>query len=121
MVLTSDMKKETNKERIYDMMEKYYGNDTANEEELNYIEEISKSTQATNDVINNMKEYIENMDDETLLAFRKCRYEGKGLENFTLNGYPTFSTVEEELEKPKIKQYMFKGETATKNIRQKLA
>ena len=59
MVLTSDMKKETNKERIYDMMEKYYGNDTANEEELNYIEEISKSTQATNDVINNMKEYIE--------------------------------------------------------------
>ena len=43
--------------------------------------------------------YIENMDDETLLAFRKCRYEGKGLENFTLNGYPTFSTVEEELEK----------------------
>lgn len=65
--------------------------------------------------------YIENMDDETLLAFRKCRYEGKGLENFTLNGYPTFSTVEEELEKPKVKQYMFKGETATKNIRQKLA
>ena len=65
--------------------------------------------------------YIENMDDETLLAFRKCRYEGKGLENFTLNGYPTFSTVEEELEKPKIKQYMLKGETATKNIRQKLA
>ena len=59
MVLTSDMKKETNKERIYDMMEKYYGNDTANEEELNYIEEISKSTQATNDVIDNMKEYIE--------------------------------------------------------------
>lgn len=59
MVLTSDMKKETNKERIYDMMEMYYGNDTANEEELNYIEEISKSTQATNDVINNMKEYIE--------------------------------------------------------------
>ena len=67
------------------------------------------------------KGYIENMDDETLLAFRKCRYEGKGLENFTLNGYPTFSTVEEELEKPKIKPYMFKGETATKNIRQKLA
>ena len=60
MVLTSDMKKETNKERIYDMMEKYYGNDTANEEEDNYIEEISKSTQATNDVIDNMKEYIEN-------------------------------------------------------------
>lgn len=59
MVLTSDMKKETNKERIYDMMEKYYGNDTANEEEDNYIEEISKSTQATNDVIDNMKEYIE--------------------------------------------------------------
>lgn len=59
MVLTSDMKKETNKERIYDMMEKYYGNDTANEEELNYIEEISKSTKATNDVIDNMKEYIE--------------------------------------------------------------
>lgn len=59
MVLTSDMKKETNKERIYDMMEMYYGNDTANEEELNYIEEISKSTQATNDVIDNMKEYIE--------------------------------------------------------------
>jgi len=59
VVLTSDMKKETNKERIYDMMEKYYGNDTANEEELNYIEEISKSTQATNDVIDNMKEYIE--------------------------------------------------------------
>ena len=59
MVLTSDMKKETNKERIYDMMEKYYGNDTASEEELNYIEEISKSTQATNDVIDNMKEYIE--------------------------------------------------------------
>lgn len=59
MVLTSDMKKETNKERIYDMMEKYYGNDTANKEELNYIEEISKSTQATNDVIDNMKEYIE--------------------------------------------------------------
>lgn len=59
MVLTSDMKKETNKERIYDMMEKYYGNDTVNEEELNYIEEISKSTQATNDVIDNMKEYIE--------------------------------------------------------------
>ena len=29
------------------------------EEELNYIEEISKSTQATNDVIDNMKEYIE--------------------------------------------------------------
>ena len=41
------------------MMEKYYGNDTANEEELNYIEEISKSTKATNDVIDNMKEYIE--------------------------------------------------------------
>lgn len=59
MVLTSDMKKETNKERIYDMMEKYYGNDTGNEEEDNYIEEISKSTQATNDVIDNMKEYIE--------------------------------------------------------------
>lgn len=59
MVLTSDMKKETNKERIYDMMKKYYGNDTANEEEDNYIEEISKSTQATNDVIDNMKEYIE--------------------------------------------------------------
>ena len=59
MVLTSDMKKETNKERIYDMMEMYYGNDTANEEEDNYIEEISKSTQATNDVIDNMKEYIE--------------------------------------------------------------
>lgn len=59
MVLTSDIKKETNKERIYDMMEKYYGNDTANEEEDNYIEEISKSTQATNDVIDNMKEYIE--------------------------------------------------------------
>ena len=59
MVLTSDMKKETNKERIYDMMEKYYGNDTANEEEDNYIEEISKSTQATNDVIDNMKECIE--------------------------------------------------------------
>lgn len=59
MVLTSDMKKETNKERIYDMMEKYYGNDTANEEEDNYIEEISKSTQATNYVIDNMKEYIE--------------------------------------------------------------
>lgn len=59
MVLTSDMKKETNKERIYDMMEMYYGNDTANEEELNYIEEISKSTQATNYVIDNMKEYIE--------------------------------------------------------------
>ena len=59
MVLTSDMKKETNKERIYDMMEMYYGNDTANEEEDNYIEEISKSTQATNYVIDNMKEYIE--------------------------------------------------------------
>lgn len=59
MVLTSDMKKETNKERIYDMMKKYYGNDTSNEEEDNYIEEISKSTQATNYVIDNMKEYIE--------------------------------------------------------------
>ena len=65
MVLTSDMKKETNKERIYDMMEKYYGNDTANEEELNYIEEISKSTQATNYVIDNMKEYIEKNDENT--------------------------------------------------------
>ena len=56
MVLTSDMKKETNKERIYDVMEKYYGNDTLSQEELDYIEEISKSTQATNDVIDNMKE-----------------------------------------------------------------
>ena len=65
MVLTSDMKKETNKERIYDMMEMYYGNDTANEEELNYIEEISKSTQATNYVIDNMKEYIEKNDENT--------------------------------------------------------
>lgn len=65
MVLTSDMKKETNKERIYDMMEKYYGNDTANEEELNYIEEISKSTQATNDVIDNMKSYIDKFGENT--------------------------------------------------------
>ena len=65
MVLTSDMKKETNKERIYDMMEKYYGNDTANEEELNYIEEISKSTQATNDVIQIIKSYIDEFDENT--------------------------------------------------------
>lgn len=65
MVLTSDMKKETNKERIYDMMEKYYGNDTVNEEELNYIEEISKSTQATNDVIDNMKSYIDKFGENT--------------------------------------------------------
>lgn len=62
MVLTSDMKKETNKERIYDMMKKYYGNDTSNEEEDNYIEEISKSTQATNYVIDNMKEYIKEQE-----------------------------------------------------------
>lgn len=65
MVLTSDMKKETNKERIYDMMEKYYGNDTVNEEELNYIEEISKSTQATNDVIQIIKSYIDEFDENT--------------------------------------------------------
>lgn len=65
MVLTSDMKKETNKERIYDMMEKYYGNDTANEEEDNYIEEISKSTQATNDVIQIIKSYIDEFDENT--------------------------------------------------------
>ena len=38
MVLTSDMKKETNKKRIYDMMKKYYGKDTPNEEEDNYIQ-----------------------------------------------------------------------------------
>ena len=65
MVLTSDMKKETNKKRIYDMMEKYYGNDTSNEEEDNYIEEISKSTQATNDVIQIIKSYIDEFDENT--------------------------------------------------------
>ena len=65
MVLTSDMKKETNKERIYDVMEKYYGNDTLSQEELDYIEEISKSTQATNDVIDNMKEYIKEKGETT--------------------------------------------------------
>ena len=65
MVLTSDMKKETNKKRIYDMMKKYYGKDTPNEEELNYIEEISKSTQATNDVIQIIKSYIDEFDENT--------------------------------------------------------
>lgn len=74
MVLTSDMKKETNKERIYDMMEKYYGNDTANEEELNYIEEISKSTKATNDVNDNNDE-IKLTAGENLKRIAKIRSE----------------------------------------------
>ena len=63
--------------------------------------------------------YIQNMDDETLLVYRKCRYEGKGLNQFQLKSYPDLEAVEEILEKPKVKQYLYA--TPIKNIRQKLA
>ncbi len=65
--------------------------------------------------------YIQNMDDETLLAYRKCRYEGKGLSQFQLKSYPDLEAVEEALEKPRIKQYLYSNSTPIKNIRQKLA
>jgi len=34
---------------------------------------------------NNWQAYITYMDEETLLHYRKCRYEGKGLDKFNIN------------------------------------
>lgn len=63
--------------------------------------------------------YIEKMDEESYMLYRRCRYEGKGLENFQLNKPVPIVHVEDMLNKQKIKKYKYPS--INKNIRQKLA
>lgn len=65
--------------------------------------------------------YINNMDEDTLMLFRKCRYEGVGLEYFSVQKNITSKEIEDKLEEGIIKKYPPIGVTANKNIRQKLA
>lgn len=63
--------------------------------------------------------YMKKMDEESYMLYRKCRYEGKGLENFQLNRPISIVRVEDVLNSQKIKQYKYL--ITNKNIRQKLA
>lgn len=62
--------------------------------------------------------YIDNMDEDTYMVFRRCRYEGKGLENFKLNKPISIINVEDLLNQ-KVKKYDYVE--VKENIRQKFA
>jgi len=63
--------------------------------------------------------YIAEMDNESYDLYRRCRYEGKGLECFQLNKPVEIINVENLLTTQKIKKYEYVE--AKENIRQKFA
>jgi len=66
---------------------------------------------------NNWQTYMTYMDNETLQAYRTCRYEGKGLEYFQLNKYLEKESIIEKIETIKTQSH----KPIQKSIKQKLA